>query len=92
MNTPEKSLGYRIGETLYAMSQWSRPARASIVIVGMLAAIVFFWLSLPAAAVAIGFLSLAMFWLLLPTDTPADNDTAANDTAANDTAANDPER
>ncbi|OHX23233.1 hypothetical protein BHL63_05285 [Xanthomonas alfalfae] len=79
MNAPEKSLGYRIGEMLYAMSQWSRPARASIVIVGMLAAIVFFWLSMPAAAVAIGFLSLATFWLLLPTDPPADPNTAAND-------------
>ncbi|WP_068819766.1 hypothetical protein [Xanthomonas graminis] len=79
MNAPEKSLGYRIGEMLYAMSQWSRPARASIVIVGMLAAIVFFWLSLPAAAVAIGFLSLAMFWLLLPTDKPDDSNTPAND-------------
>ncbi|UNU01207.1 hypothetical protein [Xanthomonas translucens] len=79
MNTPEKSIAFRIGELLYAMSQWSRPARASIVIVGMLAAIVFFWLSLPAAAVAIGFLSLAMFWLLLPTDPPADPNNAAND-------------
>ena len=79
MNASEKSLGYRIGEMLYAMSQWSRPARASIVIVGMLAAIVVFWLSMPAAAVAIGFVSLATFWLLLPTDPPADPNSAAND-------------
>ncbi|WP_045761401.1 hypothetical protein [Xanthomonas albilineans] len=79
MTAPEKSLGYRIGEMLYAISQWSRPVRASIVIVGMLAAIAFFWLSMPAAAVVIGFLSLAAFWLLLSIDRPANPGSAAND-------------
>ncbi|WP_045762259.1 hypothetical protein [Xanthomonas albilineans] len=83
MNTNEKSIvfrksiAFRIGELLYAMSQWSRPARASIVIVGMVAAIALFWLSHPFLAIVSGFVALGLFWLPLQVGDAGDE--AAND-------------
>jgi len=81
MSTNEKTIAFRIGELLYAMSQWSRPARASIVIVGMISAVALFWLDHPFLAVVIGFAAIGLFWLLLPQPSPSGD--AAND-AAND--------
>ncbi|TAA36390.1 hypothetical protein EAT51_19815 [Pseudoxanthomonas winnipegensis] len=81
MSTNEKSIAFRIGELLYAMSQWSRPARASIVIVGMLAAIALFWLGHPFLAIVSGFVALGLFWLLMspPVQVADAGDEAAND-------------
>lgn len=81
MSTNEKSIAFRIGELLYVMSQWSRPARASIVIVGMLAAIALFWLCHPFLAIVSGFVALGLFWLLMsaPVHVADAGDEAAND-------------
>ena len=59
-------VGLQIGRVTGYLAGWSRLARAGIVIAGMALAIPLFWLDRPSWAVAIGFLALAVFWLVVP--------------------------
>lgn len=55
------------------MAGWTRMQRASIVLVGMTLAIPLFWLGRPGWAVGIGFVSLSLFWLSIPAETPPES-------------------
>ena len=67
---PAQGLAFRFGQALgrlgNAMAQWSRLARASIVLVGMALAVMLFWTSHPGWAIGVGLIALALFWLALP--------------------------
>jgi hypothetical protein len=58
-------VGLQIGRFTGYLEGWSRLARASIVIAGMVLVIPLFWLDHPGWAVAIGLVALTVFWLAM---------------------------
>ena len=72
-------VGLQIGRATGYLAGWSRLARASIVIIGMALVIPLLWLDHPGWGVAIGFVSLAIFWLAVPAETTISDTNSSDD-------------